>query len=219
MISNYIVDTVMKAKHMLRMNDNEWKDEKKALPTVFLDRDGVLCKEMSYVTKADELYVFPFSKACIEAFHSLGYLAIIVTNQSAVARGLVSEGEIQKMNVLLKSEIGVDDIYYCPHHPEGIVKKYSITCDCRKPKTGMITRALLEHDIDIEESWMVGDRSSDILLGQNAGLNTVLLESGYGTVRMEQQVEPDYVLDDLRDVVKLLKLKRNMDNGKDCYKR
>lgn len=167
-------------------------------PAVFLDRDGVLCKEKSYVTSLDELEIFPYAKRCIETLHRKGFLAICLTNQSAVARGMLTEEELTRMNQYLIAEIGLDALYYCPHHPEGM-GKYRQRCSCRKPGTGMVECAMQEFEIDISASYMVGDRAADILCGQNAGLKTVLLESGYGTMRLEQPVKPDFVYRDLEE--------------------
>ena len=176
----------------------------KQIPTVFLDRDGVLSEEKSYVCKAEEFSVFSYTKECIRKIKEKGYLAIVVTNQSGVARGFFSEKTLQEMNFYLTKEIGVDAVYYCPHHPQGKIEVYRQECKCRKPKAGMIEKACHDFQIDMKKSYMVGDRASDILLGQNAGLTTILLESGYGTKRLEQEVTPDYVLKDLRDVVDIL---------------
>lgn len=167
-------------------------------PAVFLDRDGVLCKEKSYVTKLEDLEIFPYAKRCVDALHRKGFLAICLTNQSAVARGMLEEEELKKMNQYLVAEIGLDALYYCPHHPEGL-GKYRQRCSCRKPGTGMVERAIQEFQIDLSVSYMVGDRAADILCGQNAGLKTVLLESGYGTMRLEQPVKPDFVYRDLEE--------------------
>lgn len=166
-------------------------------PAVFLDRDGVLCPEKGYVTKLEELEIFPETRYCIDLLHRKGFLAICVTNQSAVARGLLTEQALGEMNDYLSRETGLDAIYYCPHHPK-IIGKYGISCDCRKPDTGMIEHAIKDFGIEKESSYMVGDRASDILCGQKAGLRTVLLESGYGTLHLEKPVSPDFVYGNLK---------------------
>ena len=90
-------------------------------PAVFLDRDGVLCAEKGYVTQIKELDLFPFAKRCIDLLHQKGFLAICITNQSAVARGMMSELVLQEMNQYLLRELSLDALYYCPHHPQGIL--------------------------------------------------------------------------------------------------
>jgi len=173
-------------------------------PTVFLDRDGVLTEEKGYIVSKERLRVFPYSSECIRQIHRKGYYAIVVTNQSGVARGLLTENKLREMNEYLIDETGVDDVFYCPHHPDGKIELYRKCCRCRKPGIGMFETACQKYDIDLDRSYMVGDRASDIMAGENAGIKTVLLESGYGTARLEEDIKPDYVLYDLRDVIKIL---------------
>lgn len=173
-------------------------------PAVFLDRDGVLSEEKSYITSVESLKIFPYTAECIRQIHRKGYYAIVITNQSGVARGLFTENELYQMNEYLIQQTGVDAVYYCPHHENGVIGKYRQQCNCRKPKTGLIERAYSEYAIDLQRSLMVGDRASDIMTGQNAGMKTVLLESGYGTAKLEKEVVPDYILNNLRDVIGIL---------------
>ena len=173
-------------------------------PAIFLDRDGVLTVENSYVCSMEQMKIFSYARECIAEIHQKGYYAIVITNQSGVARGLFTEEVLQEMNQKLIQETGADAIYYCPHYPQGIVEKYSIECNCRKPKTELIEKACKDFQIDLSGSYMVGDRASDILTGINMGIKTVLLESGYGSERMEMNVEPDYILDNLKSFVELL---------------
>ena len=173
-------------------------------PAVFLDRDGVLSEEKSYVCKLEDFTIFPYTKDCIRKIKEKGYYAIVITNQSGVARGLFSEEVLQEMNAYLIEETGVDAVYYCPHHANGKIEKYKKECGCRKPNTGMIEHACQDFRIDMEKSYMVGDRASDILLGKNAGIKTILVESGYGMKRLEQEVMPDYIMEDLRKVLSIL---------------
>lgn len=178
------------------------KKEKK--PAVFLDRDGVLTEEKSYISSIEELTIFPYVAECIKKIHQKGYYAVVITNQSGVARGLFSEKKLQQMNDYLMRQTCVDAIYYCPHHPDGKIGKYRRVCHCRKPGTGMFEAACQEFDIDMDKSYMAGDRASDIQAGQNAGVRTILLESGYGTARLENDVCPDYVVNDLRDILTII---------------
>lgn len=180
-------------------------------PAVFLDRDGVINEENSYITNLSKLKIFPYANDCIKEMHKLGYLVIIVTNQSGVARGMMSETDVMEINEYIKKEIGVDAIYYCPHHVYGIIKSYSQSCKCRKPNVGLIEQACKDFDIDLHKSFMVGDRASDIQTGKNAKVRTVLLESGYGSTKLEQEVYPDYILEDLRDVIAILKKEQSVE--------
>lgn len=173
-------------------------------PAVFLDRDGVLAKEKGYVTSVSELEIFSYARKCVADIKAKGYLAIVVTNQSGVARGFFSEKELKRINEYFIGETGVDALYYCPHYEKGIIPAYTRKCNCRKPQIGMIEAACRDFQINLAASYMVGDRAGDILFGQRAGLTTVLLESGYGTAGLEMEVTPDYILDDLRDVVEII---------------
>ncbi|MDE6962716.1 MAG: HAD family hydrolase [Lachnospiraceae bacterium] len=178
--------------------------EERKRPAVFLDRDGVLTKEKSYVSSAEDLEIFSYTAECVRQIHEKGYYAIVITNQSGIARGLFAEKELVKMNDILIEETDVDAIYYCPHHPDGKIDKYRKVCSCRKPETGLLEAAARDFAIDMQRSWMVGDRAGDILTGKRAGIRTILLESGYGLARLEEEVTPDYILNDLRDVMEVL---------------
>lgn len=173
-------------------------------PAVFLDRDGVLTVEKSYITSVEELELFSYTLECIKYIQEHGYYAIVITNQSGIARGLFTEDTLKEMNEYLKRITGVDAIYYCPHHPDGIVDSYKKICKCRKPETGLFEQACQDFEIDMGRSYMVGDRAGDILAGQRTGLRTILLESGYGVERLEAAVTPDYIFKDLRDVLQIL---------------
>ena len=173
-------------------------------PAIFLDRDGVLTEEIGYITSVENLNIFPYATECIRQIHEKGYYAIVITNQSGIARGLFTEETLKNMNTFLMEMTGVDAVYYCPHHPDGGVDRYRIICKCRKPETGLLWQACNDFDIDMNRSYMIGDRAGDILTGQRAGIKTVLLESGYGLVRLEQDVTPDYVFADLRNVIDIL---------------
>lgn len=182
-------------------------------PAVFLDRDGVLTEEEGYICRKEDLRIFDYSAECVRKIKEMGYYAIVITNQSGVARGFFSEQALKEMNDLLFHELGVDAIYYCPHYMKGDVKKYAIRCNCRKPKTGLIKQACKDFEIDIKRSFVVGDRATDILLGIDLGIPTVLLESGYGTARLEQDVKADYILQDLRDFLEILEKEQEQEEG------
>ena len=173
-------------------------------PAIFLDRDGVLTREKSYICRIEEMEIFPYVTECIRKIKDKGYYAIVVTNQSGVARGMFTEDDLLAMHKYMQQQTGMDAVYYCPHHPEGNVEKYRIICNCRKPKTGMFEQACREYRIDMSHSYMVGDRAGDVMAGQKAGLRTILLESGYGLGRLEANVQPDYILDDLRMVINVI---------------
>ncbi len=171
---------------------------------MFLDRDGVLTKEKGYVVSPEDMEIFPYARECVRRIREKGFIAIVVTNQGGIAKGLFTEETLGEMNDRLIRQTGVDAVYYCPHHPEGCMEGYAGICTCRKPSMGMLEAARKDFTVDMDKSWMVGDRASDILTGKNAGIRTILLESGYGTAGLEFAVEPDYVFRDLRDVPGIL---------------
>lgn len=170
-------------------------------PAIFLDRDGVLVEERSYITNTDDLRIFPYTAQCIQQFKELGYYTICISNQSAVGRGMMQLSDLQVINQFLITNTYIDAIYCCPHY----WKENIPVCDCRKPQTGLFKQAMQDYSIDLQGSYMVGDRATDILAGQNIGVKTILLESGYGSSQLEADVTPDHIVQDLRDVVQICK--------------
>lgn len=175
-------------------------------PAVFIDRDGVICEEKSYITSVDQLNIYGFAVDALKLLREASWKTIMVTNQSAVARGLMSECELKVINDRLMEVLAIDKIYYCPHYPpkgEAILP-YNINCNCRKPEPGMILRASIENNINLNKSFMVGDRASDILAGKNAGLKTVMVKTGYGSKGLEFEVRPDFIFSNIKEFVEYL---------------
>jgi len=151
---------------------------------VFLDRDGVLIQDVNYLSHLSQIEVFDDVPSGLKKLKSLDFKLIVVTNQSGVARGYFTEDFVlethKKINQLLEAyQVQIDDFVYCPHHPDGL-SPYNLKCKCRKPQTGMIDKAKVEHDIKIEGSFMVGDKLSDIEFAVNAKLTGILIKTGYG---------------------------------------
>lgn len=185
-----------------------WKNKhvyiKEIRPAIFLDRDGVINVEKGYIASEGDLCIYDYIENTVRMIHEKGYYAIVVSNQSGIARGIIREKELRLMNEVIGDQTDVDAIYCCPHYEKGIIKKHAIACICRKPQIGLILQAVQDYQIDLCGSYMVGDRAGDILTGQNAGIKTVLVNTGYGTTRLEAPVTPDYVFEDIRDFVKIL---------------
>ncbi len=142
-------------------------------PAVFMDRDGTVNEQMGYINHVDRFVLLPGAGEAIRLLNEAGYLAIIVSNQSGVARGYFPVDLVyrvhDKMTDLIKKEGAVlDGIYFCPHYPNGKVSPYGIRCDCRKPGTGLIRKACTAFDIDMEHSFVIGDRCSDIEMAHRA---------------------------------------------------
>lgn len=166
-----------------RVTAKNLKHKQKA---VFLDRDGTINKYVGFLRNIDEFELLPGVADAIKAINVSGYLAIVVTNQPVIARGEVTYSQLQeihnKMETLLGAEGAyLDAIYFCPHHPhkgyEGEVPELKIDCECRKPKPGMLLKAAEDFNVDLSQSWMVGDGENDIKAGIAAGCKTALIGS------------------------------------------
>jgi len=141
--------------------------------------------------------------AAIRLLNQAGLKVVLVTNQSGVARGYFSESFVQEAHqrldqMLVKEGARIDAVYYCPHHPTAGNSRYTVVCDCRKPGTGLIDRAARELGIDVKESYMVGDKWSDVELGQRAGARSILVQSGFapddpGNIRPDHIKDPDFI--------------------------
>ena len=152
---------------------------------VFLDRDGTIIEDDGYISDVGRIHLFPWSADAINRLRAAGFLIVVVTNQAGVARGYFEEafiGEAHRyLDALLASQgARVDAYYYCPHHVDGVVPAYTRVCDCRKPAPGMIIKAASDLDIDVRDSFVVGDKWLDIELAQRAGAAGVLVRTGYG---------------------------------------
>lgn len=165
---------------------------------VFLDRDGTLNRYVGFLRDIDEFELIPGVAEAVCRLNASGYLVIVVTNQPVVARGEVSQAELERIHMKLETELGhegayLDGLYYCPHHPDkgfaGEVPELKVDCDCRKPKPGLLLRAAEDFNIDFAASWMVGDSRNDIGCGQQAGTHTALLCGEGADV---QPAETDY---------------------------
>lgn len=151
---------------------------------IFLDRDGTINKYVGFLRNIDQFELLDEVAEAIKKINASGYLAIVVTNQPVIARGEVTFEELNEIHNKMETLLGeqgayLDGIYYCPHHPhrgyDGEVKELKIECGCRKPKPGMLIQASKDFNIDLEQSWMIGDGENDILAGKNAGCNTALI--------------------------------------------
>jgi D-glycero-D-manno-heptose 1,7-bisphosphate phosphatase len=183
-------------------------------PAVFIDRDGTISDEVGYVNHPSRFRLLEHSTEALRLLNEAGWLAILVTNQAGVARGYFSEAMVQEVHadlaaLLEKGGARLDAIYYCAHHPTVGEPPYRLDCDCRKPRPGLINRAAAEWEIDLANSWMVGDRVSDVELARNAGVHSALVLTGYGRGEWEHQrsswtMEPEIVADNLLEAVKLI---------------
>jgi len=174
----------------------------KSHPAVFLDRDGTINVEKNYLVDPEELEFITGVPAALKKLQDAGYLLVVVSNQSGVARGYFSEQQVETFHqhmcsLLEKSAVRLDGIYICPHHPTAGVGEYLCDCDCRKGKPGLLLRAAEELGIDLKKSFMVGDKEADIEAGQAAGCQSILVKTGYGQkfVRLASQYGAEVVAD------------------------
>jgi len=173
----------------------------------------VINREVDHLSDPDHFELLSGVSEAIRKANHAAVLVVVVTNQPVIARGELSEGDLRvihnKMETLLgKDGAYIDQIYYCPHHPEsgfdGEIKALKIECDCRKPKNGLFLQASEELNISLQDSWMVGDSTADILAGKQASVQTILVKSGYGGKDNKYDIEPNFVVDDLYSAVDIV---------------
>ena len=194
------------------------KNLKNRQRAIFLDRDGTMNVSKGFISNADDLELIPGTIEAIKAINKSGALAIVITNQPVIARGECSFEELHNIHNKLKTLLGekgafVDDIFYCPHHPdkgfEGEVPELKFDCDCRKPKTGMIDEAVDKYNIDLSKSYMVGDSTMDLELARNAGVKSVLVDTGFagndGKYDRICDIEAKDLLDAIEKIIKDMK--------------
>jgi D-glycero-D-manno-heptose 1,7-bisphosphate phosphatase len=180
---------------------------------VFLDRDGTLIVERGYITVPERVELIPGAGAAVARLRDAGWKVFIVTNQGSVAKGMITEDElglihIRMIALLAEEGAQIDGIYYCPHHPDGGHLEYSVECDCRKPRPGLLERAAGEHDINLTESIMIGDSLRDLEAGRAAGARAVLVLTGHGAQTATQAHGADHVAPDLPMAVEWLLAQR-----------
>jgi D-glycero-D-manno-heptose 1,7-bisphosphate phosphatase len=178
---------------------------------VFLDRDGVLLDDQGFLVCSEQICLLEGVPSALRELKAAGMFLAVVSNQAVVARGLISESELAALNQVILNRIEqaggprLDAVYYCPHHPEATLPEYRMACPCRKPRPGMLVQAAAEHDLDLQASFLVGDRLSDIAAGAAAGCRTVLVMCGrhdappiVGVAPLDSACLPDHTCLDLQ---------------------
>ena len=173
---------------------------------IFLDRDGTINKYVGYLRTPEQFELLEGTGEAIRKINLSGYLAIVVTNQPVIARGEVTVDGLQEIHNKMETMLGkegayLDGVYYCPHHPDkgfaGEVEELKIVCECRKPKAGLLLQAAKDFNIDLSQSWMIGDSENDVLAGKNAGCKTALIgETDYG-----QNLQVASLLDFVKEIL------------------
>jgi mannose-1-phosphate guanylyltransferase/phosphomannomutase len=182
-------------------------------PAVFLDRDGVINREVSYISDPAQMELIPGAAEAIRRLNEAGFLVIVVTNQSVVARGECSLDVLRlihnKMETLLgRKHAWIDALYFCPHHPDkgfaGEVPKLKVDCGCRKPKTGLFDQAVLDWNISLSGSYGVGDSRRDVIAARRMGIVPIGVKTGHGCLDCDNRESPDWLVEDLQEAVDII---------------
>jgi D-glycero-D-manno-heptose 1,7-bisphosphate phosphatase len=178
---------------------------------VFLDKDGTLIKNLPYNVIPNRIQFYPDTFDALRDLQEAGYELVIVTNQAGVARGYFEEKDLQpveehlRRELLAHSNVDLAGFYYCPHHPEGVVSRYAVECACRKPNPGLLLKAAEELNIDLQQSWMVGDILNDVEAGNLSGCSTVLIDNGNETEWvLTDERQPDFIVTNLKEAAQAI---------------
>ena len=150
-------------------------------PAAFIDRDGTLIEEVNFLSKVEDLSVFPYTSEALSLLKAHGFLVVVVTNQSGIGRSIYSEADMHAVHDAIQTRLDgmIDAFYFCPHLPDA-------GCNCRKPGLGMLQNAEDEFSIDFARSWMIGDKRIDVETGMNAGIRSAMVLTGYGEVQQNE---------------------------------
>ncbi len=178
-------------------------------PAVFLDRDGTLIEDVGYVDRLDRLQLYPWSLESVRLLRRAGYAVVVVTNQAGVARGFVREQMVRDVFESIQQQLAaideqLDGHYYCPHLIDAPVESYRRQCSCHKPLPGMVEQAVASLDLDVSQSYVVGDRWTDVQLARSVGAKAVLVKTGYGVTQLADPPPgetADAVFDNLLEAV------------------
>lgn len=178
---------------------------------VFLDRDGTINEQMGYINHISRFVLLPGVGQAIRRLNDQRIPVVVVTNQSGLARGYFPDSLLDEVNSRMDAELArdgahIDGLFICPHHPEAQKEKYRQTCNCRKPKTGLLEQAAAELNLDLSRSFMVGDRWSDLKCGSTAGATPILVLTGYGRgdqlyIGPQQEIQPAFTAENLNEAV------------------
>ncbi|MBI4467994.1 MAG: HAD family hydrolase [Acidobacteria bacterium] len=182
-----------------------------AARAIFLDRDGTLSEEVGYVNHLSRFRLFPWAAEAVRLIRQLGFKAIVATNQAGVARGYFTEELVHEVHARMQADLEaagapLNAVYVCMHHPTAGSPPYRLDCDCRKPKTGMIDRAREQFDLDLSQSYFIGDKYLDVRVAHGVGSQGILVLSGYGRGEWTYQSHtwsrpPDHIAETLLDAV------------------
>jgi D-glycero-D-manno-heptose 1,7-bisphosphate phosphatase len=174
---------------------------------VFLDRDGTIVEEAGYLDRLERMVFFPFSVDAVRVLNRGGFAVVVITNQAGIARGIVKETFVAEAHQHIAETLAaggarVDAFYYCPHYPDGVLEQYRTACDCRKPQPGLLRRAADDLQLDLQRSFVVGDRWHDVAAGHAVGARGVLVRTGLGRkdeLAPHAGTEPDAIVDNVME--------------------
>ena len=187
---------------------------------ILLDRDGTLVYPRHYPSRPSDLCLYEGITPHLRKLQSAGFLLVVITNQAGIARGYLTEADLEQMHDYLKSELAkagvrLDAIYYCPHHVEGVVKEFARSCTCRKPQPGMLLQAASDLNLDLQRSWFVGDILDDIEAGNRAGCRTVLVDLGTEVQPVQPVRTPHFVARDTRHALRVIQAIESLSQATD----
>jgi D,D-heptose 1,7-bisphosphate phosphatase len=177
---------------------------------VFIDKDGTLIPDIPYNVNVDLIEIRKDVIDGLQLLQKEGFLLIVISNQSGVARGYFKEEELNTVwerisSLLLPHHLVIDGFYYCPHHPGGRVKQFAIECECRKPSPGLLLKASNDHKVDLSQSWMIGDILNDVEAGKRAGCRTILMDNGNETEWIQNEWRtPDFTVTDFYEAASII---------------
>lgn len=188
---------------------------------IFLDRDGTLVHPRHYPSRPEDLRLYDGIGPELYALRRMGFKLVVITNQSGVARGFFTPADLDRMHTHLRERLAawgvrLDGVYYCPHHPKGVVPGLAVRCDCRKPQPGMLLRAAQELRLSLEDSWLVGDILDDVEAGNRARCQSILVDLGTESRPEQPMRHPAYVA---RDTVHALRIIQDAEANEDIVEK
>jgi D-glycero-D-manno-heptose 1,7-bisphosphate phosphatase len=177
---------------------------------IFIDKDGTLIKDVPYNVDPSLVVLEPNAANALELLKRNNYKLIVISNQSGVAQGYFKEAELENVKariqeLLKENDVCIDAFYFCPHHPDGREADYSVKCECRKPQPGMILQAAIDYNVDLSQSWMIGDILNDVEAGNKASCKTILINNGNETEWKTNEVRwPTYIVQNLMEAATLI---------------
>lgn len=207
------IERLFEAKKDIKGKSYQLSNISNTLPAIFFDRDGVINEEVDNVRNVEDVKLLKKSTVALRKVNNSLFLVVVISNQPQAAKGLCTIDVLKNINKKVETLLGnegvkIDGLYFCPHHPEkgfpGENKKYKVICECRKPKTKMISQAVKDFNINLNKSYMIGDTTSDAMTAKNAGIPFIGVKTGYGCKDRKYSIEIPLVVNDIKDAVNFI---------------